>query len=589
MVMPRPGQPGAMQFDGTNITEFLEEWNIECEDFGLTNTQRCARFPNYCTLAIKEVVKLLPGYVTTNWDTLQSDLKNLYWQHDKPKNTYEALIKLVQEAPTMDLNVYILKFTAITDTLVEKHALSTLDRIGRLLDGLSGDLRKRVLKFCTKNSWRLSTQDTGAREPNFTELKEFVLTEAKLAQKQTVYEKERAIRGGQDETPHLKDSIAAVIRTGSTPVPASAMKTTPASASKTIPVAPDPIDELTKQLSNLTLLLKATMQEKPGPAQASVTVGTLPPQTFNRVPRCIFCDSTDHTKQQCSDLSTAIRKGLIRMNDQNRIVNAVTGEEIPTMFGRGGMKKTLEENQTPAPPMTVNNANITLDRFGSIGNEGSVRVTYLDFDNDTRTDEIIDADVYEKRRRDEYETRRRVRPRNDESPTPFPPSDRTIPTEGPPAQSQRNPTNPTTNTLPGGEPTPTTNPPPNATTQNKKFRLASELSGIVTAAQVGEQMMDTPMQFSMRQIMAVAPEVTGYLHDQTRKRRIPIEATTTATSKITTENVPSSNVNSTEARTFYACPSGHAKATIDQQITVHALVDNGSGVNMMPRHVLERL
>src|SRR5271169_6289520 len=39
MVMPRPGQPGAMQFDGTNITEFSEEWNSE--DFGLTNTQRC--------------------------------------------------------------------------------------------------------------------------------------------------------------------------------------------------------------------------------------------------------------------------------------------------------------------------------------------------------------------------------------------------------------------------------------------------------------------------------------------------------------------------------------------------------------------
>lgn len=43
--MPRPGQPGAMQFDGKNITEFLEEWNIEYEDFGLTEAQRYARFP----------------------------------------------------------------------------------------------------------------------------------------------------------------------------------------------------------------------------------------------------------------------------------------------------------------------------------------------------------------------------------------------------------------------------------------------------------------------------------------------------------------------------------------------------------------
>jgi len=141
-------------------------------------------------------------------------------------------------------------------------------------------------------------------------------------------------------------------------------------------------------------------------------------------------------------------------------------------------------------------------------------------------------------------------------------------------------------------PTPTTNPPPNTTAPSKKFRLASELSETVTAAQVGEQMMDTPMQFSMRQIMAVAPEVTGYLHDQTRKRRVPVDTTTTTSTKTTTgsiESIPTFNVNSTQARTFYACPSGHAKATIDQQITVHALLDNGSEVNMMPRRVFERL
>jgi hypothetical protein len=33
--MPRLGQLGAMLFDGTNITDFLEDWNIECEDYGM--------------------------------------------------------------------------------------------------------------------------------------------------------------------------------------------------------------------------------------------------------------------------------------------------------------------------------------------------------------------------------------------------------------------------------------------------------------------------------------------------------------------------------------------------------------------------
>ena len=64
----------------------------------------------------------------------------MYWQKDTQKNTTTALIKLVREAPMMDLNVYLLKFTAITDKLVASGAISSLDRIGRLLDGLSTEL-----------------------------------------------------------------------------------------------------------------------------------------------------------------------------------------------------------------------------------------------------------------------------------------------------------------------------------------------------------------------------------------------------------------------------------------------------------------
>src|SRR5437667_12327729 len=42
-VMPRPDQLGSMLFDGNNISDFLEDWNIECEDYGLTGHQNCSR------------------------------------------------------------------------------------------------------------------------------------------------------------------------------------------------------------------------------------------------------------------------------------------------------------------------------------------------------------------------------------------------------------------------------------------------------------------------------------------------------------------------------------------------------------------
>ena len=35
-IMPRPGQPGALRFDGTGISDFLKDWELECEEYGPT-------------------------------------------------------------------------------------------------------------------------------------------------------------------------------------------------------------------------------------------------------------------------------------------------------------------------------------------------------------------------------------------------------------------------------------------------------------------------------------------------------------------------------------------------------------------------
>jgi hypothetical protein len=142
-----------------------------------------------------------------------------------------------------------------------------------------------------------------------------------------------------------------------------------------------------------------------------------------RCSRCHYCDSTEHAKRNYSVLSDNIRKGQVLINEKGRIVNAVSGENLPLMFGKGGMKRIVELSQPrvplPAPPTTatltatptsmplVNVSNITLDDepFGTLG-EGSVRVTTLDFDNGILTDEIIDVDVNEKRKRNDLEKSR---------------------------------------------------------------------------------------------------------------------------------------------------------------------------------------
>jgi len=102
---------------------------LECDDYGYTDEKKCIHFPNYCERTIKDVVELLPGYISWNWTTLQADLKGLYLQHNRPKNTTAALHQLINDAKAgkINLNIYVLQYTTITNALVAQGALSTLD------------------------------------------------------------------------------------------------------------------------------------------------------------------------------------------------------------------------------------------------------------------------------------------------------------------------------------------------------------------------------------------------------------------------------------------------------------------------------
>jgi hypothetical protein len=57
--MPRPG---VVNFDDNDITDFLRRWNIECENFGRTDTPKRERIPYYCCDEIKELIECLEGH-----------------------------------------------------------------------------------------------------------------------------------------------------------------------------------------------------------------------------------------------------------------------------------------------------------------------------------------------------------------------------------------------------------------------------------------------------------------------------------------------------------------------------------------------
>ena len=82
-VMVRAGQQGALYFDKANITDFLRRWNIECDDYNINDKRKCARIIDYCSPQTQEVIEVLDGYIESNWDKLQTELKDLFWQYDR--------------------------------------------------------------------------------------------------------------------------------------------------------------------------------------------------------------------------------------------------------------------------------------------------------------------------------------------------------------------------------------------------------------------------------------------------------------------------------------------------------------------------
>jgi hypothetical protein len=116
---------------------------------------------------------------------LEGELKGLFWQYDKQRDTLTKLDELILDAPNLDLTIFVVKFASITEALIKNNEISAKQRIRRFLDGLSMELRDKAFELCIKRDWKLSANDTGTKEPSFNELKQFILGKAQLAQKRS--------------------------------------------------------------------------------------------------------------------------------------------------------------------------------------------------------------------------------------------------------------------------------------------------------------------------------------------------------------------------------------------------------------------
>ena len=96
--------------------------------------------------------------------------------------------------------------------------------------------------------------------------------------------------------------------------------------------------------------------------------------------------------------------------------------------------------------------------------------------------------------------------------------------------------------------------------------------------------MDPLIQLRMCELLAVSTEAANYIHDQTRKRRVPIPSDSVSNRISPAEDaameiIVSANTDLTQLgaveKSLYASPSARAKVCFDDELQVEALLDDG--------------
>jgi hypothetical protein len=114
--IPQPGTVGAPWFTGTNVSDFLSEFDSICDDAHLTETARASRVHRYCFPEISRYLKGIPEWEEGDWGALKLVLQREWegsdeFQHTRTLAFLEVLKNQNREhLPTKDVRHYCRQF-----------------------------------------------------------------------------------------------------------------------------------------------------------------------------------------------------------------------------------------------------------------------------------------------------------------------------------------------------------------------------------------------------------------------------------------------------------------------------------------------
>jgi hypothetical protein len=175
----------------------------------------------------------------------------------------------------------------------------------------------KVIGFCTTKGWRVRDQDAG-EDPPFDEIAKFLRDKAISAERMSIYAKEHTMHGTLDPANSTISHVSIAVNSPK-PLPSDLA-----------------VKELVDQVNALSSLIRSIPANPPTVPTATIPILASHP---DRVSRCIWCDSPDHSRRSdCTLFAEALETGNVRINEVGHVVLSSTGAEIPPAFGRGGMK-----------------------------------------------------------------------------------------------------------------------------------------------------------------------------------------------------------------------------------------------------------
>ena len=333
--------------------------------------------------------------------------------------------------------------------------------------------------------------------------------------------------------------------------------------------------------------------------------------------RCVWCDSFEHSRRECADLQDAIRKNVVYL-DGNMIHSSETRKPLRVNFGRGGLKKIVEEEDArhveamhyaASAGIRVGKENLKMIKPGAgfwptvfeCEEKGKINSEDLKLadrnvrratgwsdpiDENTSFAEVVcdtyEALVEEKRKRtgEEDGTSKRPNTRNGGK-------------EGPPQPIPRKEIG-ETNMKPGGSSQPTRMEVEESTKKGKEraaptYKLRSDIEQTTNLRKVlEEKVLDSHVDLTLRELLGIAKkEFHDTIVDLFKRKRQQSDEEEVKTSAITMARSEEEEEEEVVADSHYSRPHW-ARATTETPVkigekkeTVVALIDHGSEINLM--------